>query len=97
MLKKGDAVRWKTAARGHRRVKEGEVFAVVPPGTSPAEAVELAGQNPIDVQSRFDLMFSYFAFWTRRDISYLILVDNREANAMPRLYWPRASSVKKLS
>ncbi len=95
MIKKGDVVRWKTAARGHRRVKEGEVFTVVPAGISPAEAVEMDNHDSNHIRSNFDLMFSHYEYWTRKDISYLIKVEYNDTTK-PKLYWPRASRLKKL-
>ncbi len=96
MLKRGHSVKWKTAARGHRRVKEGKIFAIVPASTSPAEAVELAGRKVADVRARFELMFSHFDCWTRKDISYLVQVDENNTDTMPRLYWPRSTWLKKI-
>jgi hypothetical protein len=95
MLKVGDGVKWKTAARGYRRAKEGEVFAVVPPGTSPQEALQLAGYSTDKILCNYELMFSHFEYWTRKDTSYLILVDDDKLNQLPRLYWPRAIWLKK--
>lgn len=84
----GDKVTWRSQAAGSTTEKIGEIVVVVPAGKHPHEAmsVELKRQN---LPRRYD-------GWPRDHESYIVAVKKGKTDkALPVLYWPRVSGLKK--
>jgi len=86
IFKRGDSVVWESQAGGYWQEKRGVVWAVVGPGEPPPSA------PPTHIA-----MYGMYG-WAgnpRDHESYIVEVRvGKTARAKPRLYWPRAASLR---
>jgi len=84
----GDKVKWRSQAGGSWTVKEGCIIAVVP---AKKRARDYIPEAYHDCQRMFD-------GFPRPKKSYLVEVSGgKTAEAKPRLYWPHASKLEKVT
>jgi len=81
----GDLVKWVSGAGGSYTEKRGEIVAIVPAGVAPPHFPSLC--------KRYNATNAYGGGGKRSHESYIVLVSDF-CGRKPKLYWPRASSLK---
>lgn len=92
IFRKDDVVEWTSQAGGRSKTKRGVVVAVVPPETGVLGVEECyreqSGVTPPPYSRQFD-----GGLWRSYE-SYLVLVPGPTDKSLPRLYYPRVTSLE---